>query len=199
MNPNWDDETLYQEARAIVAAQLQHIVFNEWLPVLLGPEAMNTLGLNLMPSGRYHRYDAKVNAGLANEFSAAAFRVGHTMATRVYTRLSGAHQPLPGIRLSNTFFKANEIYKVGMLDEVLCGMMDQSGKIVENSATTELSQHLFPSNGTALFGMDLISINIQRGRDHGLPAYMNWRKLCDLSTADKFAGLKGLRVFPDYD
>ncbi|OWA53434.1 Peroxidasin-like protein [Hypsibius exemplaris] len=197
INPDWDEETLYQEARAIVAARLQHIVYNKWLPVLLGPETINTWGLNLMPSGRYHGYDATVNAGLANEFSAAAFRVGLTMATGVYIRLSGAHEPLPEIRLSNTFFKANEIYKLGMLDEVLRGMTDQSGKIVENSATTELSQHLFPTNGTALFGLDLISVNIQRGRDHGLPAYRNWRKLCGLSTADNFVGLKRLQIFPD--
>lgn len=67
VNRHWSGEQIYQEARKIVGAQMQHITFAQWLPYILGPVGMRLLG-------EYSGYDETVDVSVTNEFATAAFR-----------------------------------------------------------------------------------------------------------------------------
>jgi hypothetical protein len=53
LNPHWDDEILYQQARRILSGVTQHIVYREFLPRLLGWDAVHTYGLTLQNDGYF--------------------------------------------------------------------------------------------------------------------------------------------------
>ena len=56
LNPNWNDEKLYQESKRIVNAEWQHIIYNEWLPQLIGVDLVKKFGL-LPLTGKDFSYD----------------------------------------------------------------------------------------------------------------------------------------------
>ncbi|WAQ94754.1 PERC-like protein [Mya arenaria] len=51
INPHWNDETLFQQARRIHAAQMQIITYNEYLPSILNDNTMREYNLNLKTNG----------------------------------------------------------------------------------------------------------------------------------------------------
>jgi peroxidase len=79
LNPFWNDERLYQEARRILIAQMQHITYNEWLPIVIGVAKKQELGLLPLQDGFSDDYDENINPTVLNEFATAAFRFGHTL------------------------------------------------------------------------------------------------------------------------
>ena len=48
----------------------------------------------------------------------------------------------------------------------------------------QLTHELFKTKGVV--GLDALSLDIQRGRDHGFAGYNHYRKYCGLSVAKKF-------------
>ena len=80
INPSWNDELLFQNARRILNAEWQHVIYNEFLPILLGQKFMKEFGLRALTKGfNQGGYRDDFDPSVTNEFSAAAFRVGHTM------------------------------------------------------------------------------------------------------------------------
>lgn len=76
----------------------------------------------------------------------------------------------------------------GSVDRLLLGLVNQPCQRRDEFISEEITNHLFQTPGFA-FGMDLASLNIQRGRDHGLPPYVRWREPCSLSPIKSFEDL----------
>lgn len=87
----------------------------------------------------------------------------------------------------------SNIWSVGAVDRLLLGMVNQPIQKRDEFITEELTNHLFQTPKFD-FGMDLAAINIQRGRDHGLPGYTAWRGPCGLTPLTEFESL--LKVMP---
>ncbi|ALC43349.1 Pxn [Drosophila busckii] len=186
INPHWSGDTLYQEARKIVGAQMQHITFKQWLPLIVGDSGMQLLG-------DYTGYNPQLNPSIANEFATAALRFGHTIINPVLHRLNSSFMPIPQghLPLHKAFFAPWRLAYEGGVDPLLRGMLAVPAKLKKpnENLNTELTEKLFHTAHAV--ALDLAAINIQRGRDHGIPGYNVYRKLCNLSVAQDFEDLAG--------
>lgn len=84
-----------------------------------------------------------------------------------------------------------DLYHPGVLDTYLLGLINQRSGRMDPTLTTEVTNHLFEKPGK-FFGIDLAAINIQRGRDMGVPGYNHFREYCGLPRAKYFEDLSGV-------
>jgi len=154
-NPSWNDETLYQESRRRVIAEIQAITYNEWLPVLLPT-----------PLPPYQGYAPDVNPSISNEFAAGAFRFGHSMVGDDIRFLDNDGKEIaPAMLLKNAFFNP-QVVKQYNIDPLLKYLASDLAEELDSFVVDSLRNFLFGAPGQG--GMDLAALNIQRGRDHGL-------------------------------
>ncbi len=160
----FDGEMIYQFARALVAAEMQAITYREFLPVLLGSHALPP----------YPGYRPDVNPSIANEFATAGYRVGHTMLSPQLLRVQadGSTHPAGNLALAQAFFNPQELSSIG-IDPYLRGLSQQLAQEVDPFVIDAVRNFLFGPPGAG--GLDLASLNMQRGRDHGLPSYNDIR------------------------
>ncbi|MFQ5446882.1 MAG: peroxidase family protein, partial [Saprospiraceae bacterium] len=158
-HPEWTDEQLYQHARKLVGGELQAIVYEEWLPAM---------GMEVTP---YNGYDHFINPGITNVFNTAAYRYGHTTITSLMVRMdnNGQYMPEGDILLRDAFFNPAAITEAGGIEPYLIGSATVVEQDFDCKVIDDLRNFLFgePGNG----GLDLVALNINRGRDRGLPDY----------------------------
>jgi hypothetical protein len=128
-----------------------------------------------------------VKAGNETTFSTAAFRVGHTLLSPVLLRLESDGRPIAAgnLALQDAFFSPGQIQTNGGIEPLLMGLAGQRAQEIDNKVVDDVRNFMFGAPGAG--GLDLASLNIQRGRDHGLPSYNQTRLAYGLAPATRVA------------
>lgn len=173
-NPSYVEEQIYQKARRCISGYMQQITCAEFLPTLLGQSFPC-----VVPS-----YSPSVNASMSTEFSTVGYRIGHTMVSSDLALGPTASASVP---LRDVFFTPSYIQANGC-DELLIGATKQVCQEIDGILVEDLRSFLFGPPTVSMMH-DLASLNIQRGRDHGIPGYNDMREAYGLSRISDFSSL----------
>lgn len=177
--PRLSSELVFQHARKINIAQFQKVVFEEFYPAITG---------RFLPP--YRRYNPNVNPAVSDIFSTAGYRIGHTLVGNE-VQLRGPRmswrRPLP---FEQMFFNPAAQFRQMGLEAFVRGSIDEPAQEVDEKVSDSLRDFLFSNvKGTFETKVDLIALNIQRGRDHALPSYNGVRIIVGLHPVSSFAGV----------
>lgn len=142
INPHWDGDMLFHEARKIIGAQMQIITYEHWLPLILGEKGMEMLG-------PYKGYNPQVDATVSNVFATAALRMGHGLIQPIVLRLNASFQPIPEghLRLEQAFFSPWRVVEEGGIDPILRGLFSGPAKVFDFSKLDGLLENIFLFTG----------------------------------------------------
>ena len=163
------DEELYQKTRRIVIAEMQNVVYGQWLREVVGPKLYKTLHLDPTSDSNY---EPEVDPSIFNAFAAAAFRFGHSMIQNFFMNVAATTAARSQFRLQENFFNAT-IYEADC-DAVLNGLQFEQAQAMDANIVPDLTSGLFQNLERA---GDLVVRNLQRGREHGLPGYNEFREV----------------------
>ncbi len=85
-------------------------------------------------------------------------------------------------QLRDSFFDIDTLRDDRGVDELLTGMTLTPAERSDDNFVQDITNHLFDGDQ----GMDLVALNIQRGRDHGLRGYNDYREICRVGRASSF-------------
>jgi peroxidase len=172
-NPGWSDEKVYQMSRKIVGAEIQKVTYEDWLPAMMGGKL-----------DAYAGYDDTVDPSMSSAFSTAAYRYGHSMLNAELQNIGPQGQDRGAFDMRDAFFNPDLITTTGTVDGLIRGLAYQEANEVDTQVIDDVRNFLFGPPGAG--GLDLLALNLQRGRDHGIVDYNTMREDFGLSPVTSF-------------
>ena len=171
-HPKWTGDQLYEMAKAITTAEMVNITYSEFLPHLLGKDAIQP----------YHGYDPTVDARITEEFEGAAYRFGHSIVSDEISAISNIGAFTSEQTLAESFFEDPATFSATGADGLL--------RHLSGDLANPLDTHLVDGLRNLLVdppdGVDLAAINIQRGHDLGLGTLNQTREALGLTPYTSF-------------
>lgn len=172
-HPGWNGDQLYQMAKAITTAEMVNITYNEFLPHLLGK--------NAIPA--YHGYNPSVNPRISEEFEGAAYRFGHSIVSDEISAIDNYGAFTSEQTLAQSFFESPAAFKATGAD----GLLRHLAGDLANPLDTQIVDGLRNLLVDPPDGVDLAAINIQRAHDLGLGTLNQTRAVLGLRPYTSFA------------
>ena len=157
-------EFLYEATRTVVDAKSQIITYTEFLPILIGNDPAER-GDDLKILTDEFGEPLIEGPGVSQAFTAAAYRLGHTLLPDELNLVD--INGVDSIALQDAFFDPDFVSENGV-DQLLTGLIYAPSAALDNQITDAVRQFLFRARTG---GFDLAAVNIQRGREVGIPGY----------------------------
>jgi peroxidase len=175
--PSLTGDQLYGMARAIATAEYQNVIYKEYLPALLGK--------NAMPA--YKGYDPKVSAQIFQEFSTAAFRFGHTIISPTESKIANDGTVLESKGLIAAASEdPSELALNGGADALLRNMAADVSQQAGVHIIDDLLNLFSPTPGQSF---DLGAVDVERERDLGIGTLNDVRAALGLPRYTSFSQL----------
>ncbi|KAJ8935261.1 hypothetical protein NQ318_007071 [Aromia moschata] len=170
LNDQWDDDRLFHEARRIVIAEMQHITYSDWLVKVLSGMYVRKLELS-------SEYEESGNPAVSNSFATAAMRALKSLYVGRIELVKEDRAKNASFELEKYFNNPELMRQPDSLDGIVRGLASQRSQRIDVHYPEALINQLYTTGDN---GFDVLSLDIQRGRDHGLPGYVHYRSLCGM-------------------
>ncbi|MGH3995762.1 MAG: peroxidase family protein, partial [Pseudonocardiaceae bacterium] len=203
----------YQLARAVVIAEIQHITYNEFLPAM-GVNLPSYQGYDdFLDPANAHEFAStgyRAHSFLHGEAELETNVSRYSQATLDALRAQGSEVTVDGadVEIAVPFNVASfnpDLVPMLQLGPIMKGIGSEAqyknDEMIDNQFRSVLFRIPVPGNPDCLDGetlpecfravLDLGAVDIQRGRDHGMPTYNQMRNAYGLASKTSFTAITG--------
>ncbi|CAG9789463.1 unnamed protein product [Diatraea saccharalis] len=185
VNPCWDDDKLYIEARDINIAIWQQIAYYDLMPNIVDYRYLLKNGVIFPDHGHVDDYDPSLEPRVSIDY-AVATRWFHVLQEGKLNLYDNHGKILRQLGTVDLVLHTGVLPQNNTIEGLTQGSFRQPCASTDKVIDPDMGERVL---GRLQFASDIMSTDIMKGRDHGLPSYNRYRELCKLPVAHDFEDL----------